>query len=326
MKTACLLISLVSLVPGFSAEKELREIAFASCFKEARPAPALKAIVGLKPDVFIWMGDNIYGNSPDGDVLREKYQVVLDHPEYAKLRKSTRIIGTWDDHDYGKNDAGKEFPSKVPAQKALLDFLDEPADSLRRKQEGVYDFQDFGPEGKQVRVILLDTRYHRDPIGSDLSMLGEAQWKWLEETLVGSKAQVNILVSSIQFLAAEHRFEKWANFPKERARMLKLLGRPDVPAVIVLSGDRHLSEISVDRESCGYPLYDITSSSLNLALGGSKDEPNKYREGRNFRPANFGTLAIDWSREIPVVTACIRDDEGVPQRAVSTELVRRSAD
>jgi len=321
MRKSCLILALASTL-GFSAEPEVHEIVFASCFKETRPAPALKVVVDLKPDVFIWMGDNIYGDSPDAAVLRQKYQLVREHPEYAKLRSETKVIGTWDDHDYGKNDAGKEFASKVAMQKELLDFLDEPADSPRRKQEGVYGFSDFGPKGKQVRVVLLDTRYHRDEIGSDLEMLGEAQWKWLEETLVGSKAQVNIVVSSIQFLAEEHRFEKWANFPKERARMLKLLARADVLPVIVLSGDRHLAEISVDRESCGYPLYDITSSSLNLALGGGNDEPNKYREGRNFRPANFGTLSFDWSREVPVVTACIRDDEGVPQRAVSMELVK----
>jgi len=72
----------------------------------------------------------------------------------------------------------------------------------------------------------------------------------------------------------------------------------------------------------GYPLYDITSSSLNLPLGGTKDEPNGFRLGRNFRPANFGVLSFDWSRETPVVTATIRDKEGVPQRAVSLELIK----
>lgn len=323
MKKSCILFVLASTLLSLSAEPEIHEIAFASCFKETRPAPAMKAVADLKPDVFIWMGDNIYGDSPDAEVLREKYQVVRDHPEYARLREQAKVIGTWDDHDYGKNDAGKEFASKVAAQKELLDFLDEPAESPRRKQEGVYGYEDFGPVGKQVRVILLDTRYHRDPVGSDLEMLGEAQWQWLEEALVGSKAKVNIVVSSIQFLPEEHRFEKWAKFPKERARMLKLLARADVPPVIILSGDRHLAEISVDRESCGYPLYDITSSSLNLALGGGKDEANRFREGRNFRPANFGTLSFDWSRKVPVVTACIRDDEGVPQRAVSIELIRK---
>lgn len=282
----------------------------------------MESIAALKPDVFVWMGDNVYGDTEDMAVLKEKYQVVKDLPAYQRVLKEATVLGTWDDHDYGDNDAGKEFPKRVESQQVFLDFIDEPEVSPRRKQEGVYGLRDFGPEGKQVRVILLDTRYHRDPIGSDGTMLGEAQWAWLEQALMQSKASVNIVVSSIQFIPEGHRFEKWSNFPKEQKRMLDLLARNEVPPVIFLSGDRHLAEISLDTERVGYPLYDITSSSLNLPLGGAKDEPNDHRVGRNFRPANFGTLSFDWSRKIPVVTAAIRDQNGVPQRAVSIELSR----
>ena len=282
----------------------------------------MESIAALKPDVFVWMGDNVYGDTEDMAVLKQKYQVVKDLPAYQRVLKEATVLGTWDDHDYGDNDAGKEFPKRAESQQVFLDFIDEPEVSPRRKQEGVYGLRDFGPEGKQVRVILLDTRYHRDPIGSDGTMLGEAQWAWLEQALVESKASVNIVVSSIQFLPEGHRFEKWSNFPKEQKRMLELLARNEVPPVLFLSGDRHLAEISLDTERVGYPLYDITSSSLNLPLGGAKDEPNDHRVGRNFRPANFGTLSFDWSRKIPVVTAAIRDQNGVPQRAVSIELSR----
>lgn len=300
----------------------IEQLVFVSCFKQTRPAPAMESIAALKPDVFVWMGDNVYGDTEDMAVLKQKYQVVKDLPAYQRVLKEATVLGTWDDHDYGDNDAGKEFPKRAESQQVFLDFIDEPEVSPRRKQEGVYGLRDFGPEGKQVRVILLDTRYHRDPIGSDGTMLGEAQWAWLEQALVESKASVNIVVSSIQFLPEGHRFEKWSNFPKEQKRMLELLARNEVPPVLFLSGDRHLAEISLDTERVGYPLYDITSSSLNLPLGGAKDEPNDHRVGRNFRPANFGTLSFDWSRKIPVVTAAIRDQNGVPQRAVSIELSR----
>ena len=243
-------------------------------------------------------------------------------PGYAALRASCRVIGTWDDHDFGKNDAGREYSMRRESQQELLDFLGEPADSPRRQQEGVYWSYDQGPEGKNVRVILLDTRYHRDPPGSDGTVLGEAQWKWLESQLIGSRARVHVIASSIQILPSEHRFEKWANFPAERARLLALLARRDVPPVILLSGDRHVGEISVDRESCGYPLHEITSSSLNQGGGGSDHEANRLRVGPNFRAVNFGTLSIDWSRTVPVITAALRGLDGAPQRAVTFELVR----
>ncbi len=308
--------------PLSAAEEPLTRIAFGSCFRETKPAPVFDAIAATRPEWFIWLGDNVYGDTEDMAVLRAKYQVATALPGYAALRASCRVIGTWDDHDFGKNDAGNEYPMRREAQQELLDFLEEPADSPRRQQEGVYWSYDQGPEGKKVRFILLDTRYHRDPIGSDGTLLGEAQWKWLESQLVGSPAQVHVIASSIQVLPAEHRFEKWANFPKERARLLALLAREDVPPVILLSGDRHVGEISVDRESCGYPLHEITSSSLNQGGGGSDNEPNKLRLGPNFRAVNFGTLSVDWSRPAPVVTAALRGIDGAPQRAVTFELVR----
>lgn len=318
---ASLAVATTILAADEPASGPVSQIAFGSCFKEMLPAPSLEAIAAIGPDVFIWMGDNIYGDSEDMEVLRAKYQLVREHPGYARIRATAEVIGTWDDHDYGMNDAGKEYPMRRESQQLFLDFLDEPEGSVRRKREGVYTVEDLGVPGRMVRVILLDLRYHRDPVGSDGTMLGEAQWKWLEKMLVESTAQVNLLVSSIQLLPGEHRFEKWANFPAERKRLLELLARPEVPPVLVLSGDRHMAEISCDRVSCGYPLFEVTSSSLNLPLG-SGPEPNRLRVGELFRPANFGTLSIDWDHHPPVITACLRDQAGVPRRAASLVLER----
>ncbi|BCX46712.1 alkaline phosphatase [Haloferula helveola] len=307
--------------PPIPASAPVGEMVFVSCFKQTMEAPAFEAAAALKPDVFVWMGDNVYGDTEDMAVLRAKYQVAREHPAYAAIRATSRVIGTWDDHDYGANDAGKEYPMKKEAQQVFLDFLDVPEASPRRTQEGVYSVADFGPPGQMVRVILLDTRYFRDPVGSDGTILGEAQWQWLEKVLSGSTAKVNILVSSIQVLPSEHRWEKWANFPKERKRLLDLLAKPEMPPVLLISGDRHVAELSLDSQTCGYPLYEMTSSSLNLPLG-KGDEPNRYRVSELFRPSNFGTVSVDWSRPVPVVTACVRDEAGRPQRAVSLTLER----
>lgn len=316
-----LALALLMSLPAV-AQEPLTRIAFGSCFRETKPAPIFDAIVATRPECYLWLGDNIYGDTSDMEVLRRKYQVAATLPAYIALKATCPILGTWDDHDFGKNDAGNDYEMRKESQQVLLDFLGEPADSPRRQQEGVHASRDFGPPGKQVRVILLDTRYHRDPIGSNGRILGEAQWQWLEGQLVGSPAQVHVLVSSVQVLPSEHRFEKWANFPKERERLLALLARPEVPPVLILSGDRHVGEISVDAESCGYPLHEITSSSLNQGGGGSDNEPNRLRLGPNFRAVNFGTLTVDWSRTKPVVTAALRDVHGAPQRAVTVELAR----
>ena len=305
-------------------EKPLEKVAFGSCFKESRKSTALKTIAEWKPDLFVWMGDNIYGNSDDMAVLRAKYQLVLDNADYLKIREAGKVLATWDDHDMGGNDIGGEFGTRAESQQEFLDFLGIAKDSPRRKREGVYSHEDLGPKGKQVRVILLDTRYHRDALGSDGTILGEEQWRWLEGLLRDNSAQVTLLVSSIQILPTEHRFEKWSNFPKERARLLALLAEKEVPAVILLSGDRHLGEISLDETSCGYPLFEITSSSLNFSFGGNSKEVNGLRVGENFGKNNFGTLSFDWEGDFPVIEAAIRDENGVIERKVAISVKKRS--
>ena len=91
---------------------------------------------------------------------------------------------------------------------------------------------------------------------------------------------LRIIASSIQLIPTEHCWEKWANFPKERIRMFELLRTTDASGVIVISGDRHLGEISVlPLDYLGYPLYEITSSGLNSALGensDARDEQNSF--------------------------------------------------
>lgn len=296
----------------------LTRIAFGSCCHEAKPAPIFSSILAYKPQLFVWMGDNIYGDSTDPAVLREKYQLQQFRPSYRDLCDLCPIIGTWDDHDYGANDAGKNHSSRVESQKALLDFLREPANSKRRQQEGVYTTYQYGPVGQQVRVILLDTRYFRDDIGSDGSILGDAQWAWLEKTLTTSKAQIHVVVSSYQVIAEEHRYEKWSNFPTERKRLLELLAKPTTPPVILLSGDRHLGEISqLPIDVAGYSLTEITSSALTQSSFGNSKESNKHRVGENFTGNNFGTLSIDWSRTPAIITAAIHNIDGAPMRTLT---------
>jgi alkaline phosphatase D len=303
-------------------ESPLTRIAFGSCIRQDRPAPIFAAVAAAKPELFILMGDNIYADTSDPAVFGKKYAQLQNHPDFAAVRNHVPLIGVWDDHDFGKNDAGRNFPAKPLAQTAFLDFFGVPPTSPRRQQQGVYSAATYGPEGKQVRVILLDVRYHRDNPGPDADTLGEAQWQWLEHQLVTSPAQVNLIVSGIQVLPAEQRFEKWANFPKAKARLLALLARNDVPEVILLSGDRHLAEISRDPATTGYPLHEVTSSSLN-APGKPNNEQNRQRIGENFTAVNFGTLTIDWQQSS--LTLAIHDLAGTPQRSIVIPMPRSAA-
>jgi alkaline phosphatase D len=302
----------------------LSRIVFASCCHESKPAPIFDAILSYRPQLFVWMGDVIYGDSENPKVLREKYRLQQSRPSYRALSALCPVIGTWDDHDYGDNDAGKENPIRAESQAAFLDFLQEPARSQRRQQQGIYTTYLYGPKGQQVRLILLDTRSFRDRKGSDGDMLGEAQWKWLERTLQQSRAQINVLVSSIQVVAEEHRFEKWANFPKERERLRKLLAQPKMPPVLIWSGDRHLAEISqAPKDWLDYQLVDFTSSALTQSRGRNAKEVNRHRVGVPYTDNNFGSLNIDWSRQPPVLTGQIHNQDGDVAQSLSMRAPAR---
>ena len=278
--------------------RTLARIAFGSCNHVDFPQPLWKSILAQQPDLWIWLGDNIYADTEDMGVMTRMYAAQLAQPDYRKLVAKVPVVGTWDDHDYGANDMGRGYPKKRESQVAMLDFLGEPADSPRRAQKGVYVAYDFGAAPRKVRIILLDTRYHRQRPGPDTDMLGEAQWAWLEGQLVGSDAAVHVIGSSVQLIANEHPFEKWGKFPKARERLLALIQRSDARNVIVISGDRHRGEVSRLARAGHPPLYDITSSSLNAPLPVRDDEPNAQRVGHQVFAPNFGVLRIDWDAAV----------------------------
>jgi alkaline phosphatase D len=313
--------------------KVVTRIAFGSCVDQDKPVPIFDAMAATKPDVLLLMGDNMYADldkklKVTPDVIREKYQQVAKVPGFVRLKAASgRVLGTWDDHDYGKNDAGADWEHKDAAQKEFHDFFGTPADDPWRKQKGVYSAHVLGPPGKRVQVILLDTRYFRSPLkkgkfdpatritpylpntDEGVTVLGADQWKWLEEQLK-KPAEVRLLVSSVQVVADEHPFEKWANFPKEREKLYTLLNTTGANGVIILSGDRHLAEISVDTRAIGYPLYDVTSSGFNQATKNWRaPEKNSYRVAGMPYGDNFGFLTIDWSDD-PRVAVQIRDEDG----------------
>ena len=312
---AFLLLFLVaaSITQAQDAGPALQHIAFGSCNRDYKPQPLWKPIVECKPDLWIWLGDIVYGEADNLPDLARKYHHEKKHPGYKALLDQCRVIGVWDDNDYGVSDGGKNNANKIEAQRLLLDFLDEPADSPRRSQAGVYAAYTFGPPGKRIKVILLDGRYYRERPGSKSDMLGEQQWQWLEQQLTNSDADVHIIGSGIQVIASEHPYEKWADFPKSRQRLFDLLAKTKPSNVLFISGDRHLGEISKTTDPrIPQTIYDITSSGMTHHATNSwfynfQRETNHSRCGQNFVDLNFGLLLFDWDAPTPVVTLQIRD-------------------
>ena len=312
-----------------SARPELviTTLGFGSCARQERPQPIWDTINAAHCDAFVLGGDNIYGDSPDPAVLRAKYALLAAMPGFARLRQTTPLFATWDDHDYGINDGGAGFPGAAAAQQEFCDFFQVPATSPRRTTPGVYDCVTLGPVGKRVQLILLDTRMFRSPLKKDpanpkvtlpnpdvgATVLGDAQWAWFERRL-REPAEIRVVISSIQLITTEHGSEKWENFPHERTRFFDLLRRTQSNGVIVISGDRHLAELSALQPADGlpYPLYDFTTSGLNQPIPKppttketpksepKKPQPNRFRlHDRPYTGSNFGLMRVKWDGPVP---------------------------
>ena len=290
------------------------KIAFGSCSHQDKNQNILYKVIDQNPDLFIYLGDNIYGDTRNMDVLKEKYNRLGSKPEFIALKNSTKVLATWDDHDFGENDAGRYYPFKKESKKVFLDFWNEPAKSKRRKHEGIYTSYMFGEKNKKVQVILLDTRTFRDNlikntggrgfknsyiphINNDSTLLGEKQWKWIKAQLK-KNAKVRIIASSIQFSHEYNGYESWTNFPHERKKMLNTIHNTKAEGVIFITGDVHWGEISKLKTGGLYPIYDVTSSGLTQKW--YKTENNKNRVSGKVRSNNFGLIEINWSDETKI--------------------------
>jgi len=324
-----------------------------SCNKVDKPNPFWAVALQNVPDAWIWMGDSVYADikrplyslpwnyykahqSPMGvettmfeptsmERLKGMYDKQRDVPGYKELREQTRILGTYDDHDYGHNDADARFVDKAESKRLFWDFLGESASSPLRTQQGVWSNHTFSAgNGKTVMVIMLDGRYHKtayptwpvrlrsfDP-ASDF--LGEEQWEWLLDTLAGSDADAHLIVSGIQIIP-ELRWmgENWSRFPLARQRLLNTLLSSGAKEIVLASGDVHFGEISVAKCRRGNEerqLIELTTSGLTHAwsTGPRGVEildwtmwalPFRYQTGSAVLPSitphlNAGEIAWSW--------------------------------
>ncbi|WP_440958612.1 alkaline phosphatase D family protein [Oceanicaulis sp. LC35] len=324
-------------LPGTDAV--LTSIAFGSCNTAQREIPILATIAAESHDLFMYVGDNVYGDArsynADLPELRENYAALAARPEFRLLRSALPMLATWDDHDYGMNDLGRDFPFKGFSEQLFLDFWRAPEDDARRQREGIYDAQVFGPEGRRVQIIMLDTRYFRSDLtptdeqgaagreryipstNPDQDMLGAAQWAWLADQLA-EPADLRLIVSSIQVLADGHGWEAWRTMPLERDRLFRLINEAGAEGVVFVSGDRHSAGLYRRDDVASYPLYEITSSALNMASNRENTEAGPNRLGSMYSPENYGVIGIDWDQGR--LNLEIRDMEGDAVRRESISL------
>ena len=225
----------------------------------------------------------------------------------------TKILATWDDHDFGENDAGKNYPFKEKSKELFLNFFEEPKKSDRRIHPGIYTSYMIEHSKMLVQIIILDCRTFRSDLklydttyidqrifrhqldyipifDEDSTFLGNEQWYWLSSEL-RKKADLRIICSSTQFGISFNGYESWANYPYERDRMLEIISKTKANGVIFLSGDVHYGEISKLFNPYTYPIFDVTSSGLSQSWDFAT--PNSNRIAGPVMENHYGLLSVD---------------------------------
>jgi alkaline phosphatase D len=314
---------------GKERNKQITTIAFGSCAHQNAPQPVLELVSGLRPDLFVYLGDNIYSDTYSMDTLKMNYRILASKPEFKKLKASTPILATWDDHDFGWNDSGRHYPFKEESKNIFLDFFGV-ADSSVLTHKGIYYDKIVNINSMRIQFIMLDMRTFRDKLlpyngnrkgdkrfnyemeyspytTADSTMLGNEQWKWLETTLK-TPADLRIIGSSTQFGITHNGYEAWANFPAEQKKMIDLIRQTKANHVLFISGDVHYAELSRITPEKLYPLYDLTASGITSKWDFAT--PNDNRIEGAVMENHFGLIAIDWRQKDPAISLQIRDVSG----------------
>ena len=285
------------------------KIGFGSCLKQDKAMPIFDSIKKDNLDLFLMIGDNVYGDSEKEDLNELKLAYKIQKQNFEMMNLDLTIHAIWDDHDYGMNDAGVDYPYKKQSKELFLNFWNVPLDDIRRTREGLYFDLMYNINNKNLQILFLDTRTFRDSLllsddigvpgkerympnlDSSLTILGINQWDWLRNK-INQKVDFRIIVSSIQFLPIGHGWESWNNFPYERKKLMNMIDKASLNQTLVISGDRHRAGIYKFKTARGKVISEVTSSSLNASFP-NEEEYGPLRIGKTFIEENYGVIFFD---------------------------------
>ena len=294
---------------------------------EDREQAIWTAVYRAHPDLFLWLGDNIYGDSPVPNFLAEEYRRQRDVASLQPVNWSIPQLAIWDDHDYGLNNHDRTNPVKAAAFKIFTDYWANPAAGTP-DCPGVF----FAYKYSGVDFFFLDVRTYRDPNhepdGPDKTMLGACQMDWLKEQLLASDAPFKVLASGSGWSRAKGAGgDSWAAFVYERDVFFQWLFESGIEGVVLLSGDTHVGEanaIPFGRRG-GYDLYELVSSPLaqDTYEKWQRFDPEMRIRPVYFRGPNFGLLSFEFVGEEAVLRYELFDAAG---RLVQEPLVLRAGE
>jgi len=224
-------------------------------------------IILNSPTAFLLLGDNVYIDNPTRPAVQKYcYYRRQSRPEFREFSSSTPIYAIWDDHDFTTNDnwGGPEINKpewKIPVWRLFQNNWNNPYYGGGVRQPGCWFDFSIG----NVDFFMLDGRYYRtDPRSTNPSMLGPIQKEWLLKKLKSSTATFKVIASPVPwaFGTKPGSLDTWEGYMKEREEIFSFLERNHIDGVILISADRHRSDVrKIEREN-GYALYEFESSKL----------------------------------------------------------------
>ncbi len=294
-------------------QKERFSVAFGGGARYNPPKERIwKTVASRKPHAFLFLGDNLYQDKPTHRNLQRVYYYRRQmRPEFVELSATTACYAIWDDHDFGANDVSGGIEPfkpawKLPVWKVFKENWPNPYFGGGEKQPGCWFDFSIG----DVDFFMTDGRYYRD--FKKGTMLGPVQKQWLKEKLSNSKATFKVIASGTLWTETADKGGKdsWWGVPEEREEIFSLIDEKNIGGVILLSADRHRTDVYKIKRPNGYDLYEFETSKLtnNHTHGTKKEAVFSYNKG-NF----FGLLDFDLTKKDPEMTfRCITmEDEEV---------------
>jgi len=309
-------------------------VAFGSCARiQSDPEqPIWRAVAQNEPDLFFWLGDNIYGDSTVPATLAMEYQRQRFVPSFQPIGRNVPQLAIWDDHDFGLDNYDRTNPIREQALEVFKRYWANPSVGVPGTPGVFFDYSYGG-----VDFIFLDGRYHRapdsDPDTPEKEFLGKGQFEWLKARLLASKAPFKVLACG----SGWSRFkgpggDAWSAYLHERQRLFDFIREQKISGVVLLSGDTHFPYVACapQSEQGGYDLYDLVSSALAQMVAGSPMDlgkiaarmaPDQMIRQPLLGVNNAGIIDFDMTGKTPTLSFNVIDIRG---RALYAPLTLRA--
>ncbi len=310
-----------------AGSKEQYAVAFGACSRYVPKNEGIwRVMAQSQPLAYLGLGDNVYIDATHRrDVQRLHYYRRMLRQEYREFIAQTAQYAVWDDHDFGMNDCAggpeKDTPWKLKNLEVFRQNWNNPFYSHTSEAPGTWHNFRMG----DVEFFMLDGRFYRsdqkNPDDTTRTMLGPEQLQWLLEGLKSSTAAFKVLGSGTMWhdLADKGGKDSWAGkrFRTERDQIFDWVNRHQIDGVILISGDRHRTDIWKTQRPEGYPLYEFLSAKVtNIHTHNTREQAEwSYNEG-NF----WGELDFDFTVADPTVTFRARNVAGLEIHAITLKL------